>query len=174
MHKTFEKYLNSSLRYEKLSGPDKVSSFDDAKKYGLNCGALVHILIKELFNFKLPKELMCIELSYDQKYFKDVTKSKNIKRGDISILAKEGISHLFEPFKGEYISTEKIYDISKHPRIHLLMYTGESNSNGSPLLIHSNPLSENAIEIAPIENILKNKNYKKEYKRCRLRDEMKL
>ena len=171
MNEIFEKYLKIPLKYEKLSGPDKISSIDDAKKYGINCGALVHILINELFKIEFPKELMCIELSYDQEYFKDATDDPDIKLGDISILAKEGISQLLKPFESEYISNGRISDFRKHPRIHLLMYTGETDSLGSPLLIHSNPHSDNAIEISTLEKIMRHKNYEQEYKICRLRED---
>ena len=168
MHPSLQQLLQRPLKYQYHSGPDKVICLDTAEKVGLNCGALVHLLTKELFHVELPSKLMCLELIYDQQYFRDLSPYETTRLGDILVVGRKGLTELLNTFEQEYLKTSRILRGDDHPRIHLLMYTGKMNSPGDPLLVHATPYAGGGVKIWPQSELIRYKNYSQIYKQRRL------
>jgi hypothetical protein len=54
MNKVFLRYLDPGFRYVKSQNPALVRCRDDALRDGLNCVALAHLVIRDLFGYVLP------------------------------------------------------------------------------------------------------------------------
>jgi hypothetical protein len=54
MDEVFSRYLDPAFRYVKSQSPARVRSRDDALRDGLNCVALAHLVIRDLFGYALP------------------------------------------------------------------------------------------------------------------------
>ena len=170
MHPAIQQLLQRPLKYNYHSGPDNVKCLKTAEEAGLNCGALIHLLTKELFQVELPSKLMCIELLYDQQYLRDISPQETPKLGDIVAVGRKGLTELLNAFEREYLKTSRILHIENHPRIHLLMYTGEVNSPGDPLLVHATPYAGGGVRIWPLPTVMNYGRYSHIYKWRRLNE----
>lgn len=171
MSSIFQQAVQRPFRYRYDYGPDKVHGLETAEASGLNCGALVHLLTKELFRVELPKTLMCFELIYDSHYFRDVITQENTRPGDLLIVGRPGLTELLNIFAMEYEATGHIANIKEHPRVHLLMYTGQFASIEDPLLIHATPYSGGGVKIWPLSKVRDYHHYSQLYKQRRLKKE---
>jgi hypothetical protein len=54
MDETFLRYRDPAFRYAKSRNPARVRCRDDALRDGLNCVALAHLMIRDLFGYTLP------------------------------------------------------------------------------------------------------------------------
>jgi hypothetical protein len=69
MNETFLRYLDPAFRYAKSQNPARVRCRDDALRDGLNCVALAHLVIRDLFGYTLPAQLQALELVRDLEHF---------------------------------------------------------------------------------------------------------
>jgi hypothetical protein len=72
MDKVFLRYLDPAFRYVKSQTPALVRCRDDALRDGLNCVALAHLVIRDLFGYVLPAHLQALELVRDLEHFEPV------------------------------------------------------------------------------------------------------
>lgn len=49
MDEVFSRYLDPAFRYVRCQSPARVRSREDARRAGLNCVALAHLVIRDLF-----------------------------------------------------------------------------------------------------------------------------
>jgi cell wall-associated NlpC family hydrolase len=83
-----------------LSGPDKVRSFDDAERAGINCVSLAHLALRELFDYELPPDLFCYEMFKDTR-FEAVTPAE-MRMGDLVWFGPADIHSALGAFSPEY------------------------------------------------------------------------
>ena len=79
----FRRYLDPAFRYVRTQNPALVRSRDDALRDGLNCVALAHLVIRDLFGCALPAQLQAFELVRDGLYFEPVGDQRNVVAGDL-------------------------------------------------------------------------------------------
>ena len=163
--------IKRNIKYEYKNGPDKINSWEDAKESGLNCGALIHLLINDLFDIKLPSSLMCFELAYDQNYFRNLSQEEPRTLGDILVLGRVGLSDKIKRIEQEYTTQSKILNVLEHPRLHLVMCTANHNELGEPLVIHATPYQNGGIQLWSIAELQKYSCYQQVYKHLRLKQQ---
>jgi hypothetical protein len=83
MDKVFLRYLDPAFRYVKSQKPALVSCRDDALREGLNCVALAHLVIRDLFGYVLPARLQALELVRDLEHFEPVPDPEHMQAGDL-------------------------------------------------------------------------------------------
>ncbi len=174
MNCVFESYLESGLGYTFANGPDVIQTREDAAKKGLNCIALVHLLIRDLFDVELPKNLKSWEMFKDNPYFKDVDSTFSIKMGDIFFFGKSTLPSYAPFYKPIFNEDRELLNGSvgdmiidgRYTGVHLAMYTGEDDGANDPLIIHSSknvnlpdPNGINSIAIWPLSDFVTHKNY---------------
>ena len=98
MEKLVEQVLGYNLAYDFERGPREVRSFDDARRGGLNCVALAHLVVADQFGVVLPDYLQCTELFFDRTYTKPVRKT-DVRPGDLAWLGRSSATspHTFMP-----------------------------------------------------------------------------
>lgn len=156
-------------RYCYSSGPDVVSSWEDAGRHGLNCGALAHLLILDLFDIRLPQHLLPLEMYYDREWFDAIPIASPIEagewlRGDIAFFGKASTPENIATYRAAFDSHGRIVDWKQHPHLHVTFCTGE-RVNGQPLFIHATNFRKklegrtNDILFWPLSQFLATKTY---------------
>lgn len=109
--------------YRYLRGPNVVRSWKDAEQ-GMNCGAFVHLLLRDAYGTSLPPSLMCWEMLYDEHYL-DPAPFSSLTAGDVVFFG--GIADIirsrnYVPKWNEDRTT--LTNLRDHPRLHLALCLG--------------------------------------------------
>jgi len=83
MDETFLRYRDPAFRYAKSRNPARVRCRDDALRDGLNCVALAHLMIRDLFGYTLPAHLQALELVRDLEHFEPVPDPEHMQAGHL-------------------------------------------------------------------------------------------
>jgi hypothetical protein len=161
MSKVFESYLNSGCVYSFANGPDVIRSREQAAQQGLNCIALMHLLIRELFDIELPDYLKGWEMYRDNPYLSKVPSMHDIKLGDMFFFGRDQLPSYAVQYAPQYDDKNELINRAagdkligqQYAGVHLAMHTGEFNSAREPMLIHTNKI-EGTIVIWPLARFL--------------------
>jgi cell wall-associated NlpC family hydrolase len=128
-------YQNMHYAYD--NHPGVIRTLDDARIEGLNCETLTHLALRDL-GIQLPKEMRAMEIFQDDNTFIDVPEDAELELGDVFFFGKNNED---DPKK-----------------LHLAVFTGQHDGNGSPLLIHAN-WQDKGVSIWPLDKFGTHKRY---------------
>lgn len=168
MDDVFGRYLDPAFRYVKSQNPALVRSRDDALRDGLNCVALAHLVIRDLFGCTLPAELQALELVRDQAYFDPVPDAGRLSAGDLVWLGLDDPSLREEDFVPEYDGVDLVNG-GDFPVKHVAISTGASDHDDR-LLLHASVL-DGTNAIWPLARFADYPRYGRIYALRRLRPE---
>src|ERR1700691_5786652 len=89
MNNVFKNYIDKPYRYVYQNGPDIITSKDQAFKEGLNCIALMHLLLKDIFKLELPSNVKGWEIFCDNPYFESIKSKEDLQTGDILFFGRK-------------------------------------------------------------------------------------
>lgn len=149
MRQEFQKFLDGGYKYNFQSGPETVRSREQALSEGLNCIALMHILIHELLGVTLPTYLRAWEMFQENPYMKDVASQKMMNLGDIIFFGERELPSYARNYKPVYDESKLLINESegklvfgeRYAGVHIAMNTGEVSATGQPLVIHANKIA---------------------------------
>ena len=136
VHEILDEFLDPVYQYDFLQNPDVVRNKEDARRNGINCVSLAHLVTKELFGYTLPDKLGCAELYLDREHFNYADDVTAIRAGD---LVWFGLLHCLEPperFALQYDNQGRLVNWRDFPVKHVAIGTGLV-TNGEPLLLHA-------------------------------------
>ena len=128
-------YISPEYVYSFLSGPDIVQSKEDAWEIGINCISLAHLALKDLYDYELPRELMCAELYADREHFIPLEDGEAMMVGDLVWFGIEDPEVQVHEFVPHY-ENGSLINWADFPVKHVAIFTGEY-ADGDPLLLHS-------------------------------------
>ena len=137
MNEQLTRYLDPEFIYRFMQNPNVVRSEEDARKHGINCVSLAHLAIKNLFEYELPRDLLCAELYADTKHFERIEQLQDMQTGDLVWFGIEQPAIHPEEFVPRYDEQGKLINWSDFPVKHVAISTGEHNEDRDPLLLHS-------------------------------------
>lgn len=140
MHETFQRYLDPGFRYSLFQKPVLVRSREDALRDGLNCVALAHLLIRDLFGYGLPSALQTYELVRDREHFEPVLNPADLRAGDLVWFGLADPPVSLEEFTPRYDGDE-LLNWRDHPVKHVAIATGTRDDEGDPLLLHASRIA---------------------------------
>jgi hypothetical protein len=129
-------YLDPSFRYVFSRGPEWVRSREDAMSGGLNCVALAHLLIRDLFGYVLPANYQCTELSTDYEHFCAIPAASLMRTGDLVWFGRADAAVRIEDFVPRF-ENGKLANFDEYPINHVAIYTGVHGGSDYQL-IHAN------------------------------------
>lgn len=137
-------YLDPAFTYRFTGGPEVVRSKRDAWEDGLNCIALSHLVLSDLFDYALPPELHCAEMYTDNSHFTHlpnlapgVPDLTAMRRGDLVWFGRDDAPIAPEEFEPAY-REGKLVNWADFPVKHTAIFTGLHDSRShSPLLMHA-------------------------------------
>ncbi|ONH22268.1 hypothetical protein [Pseudofrankia asymbiotica] len=166
MDEVFRSYLDPSFRYVFSQGPARVRHREDARRDGLNCVALAHLVIRDLFGHALPAEFQSLELFYDLDHFEPVPALTELRAGDLVWLGTAAPRVRLEEFVPRYQDGE-LLNFSDFPVNHVAVCTGV-RAAGHDLLLHASPV-EGATALWPLHRFRGHARYRVIYAIRRLR-----
>ncbi len=162
-----QKYIDAKYRYDFKASPLRVSSLQSAKKNGINCVTLFHLILKDLYNIKLPSNLMSYEMTNDNNLFEDVSYPEQMESGDIVGFGVKKMKTLevFRPkFKGKELTNWEDFPVK-----HFAVYTGRK-SKGEPLMLHASSV-DGTVSVWALKQFAEYRNYATVYYIKRLKKE---
>src|SRR3989338_11626884 len=106
------KYLD--IPYQYGNGPQQISDRGLGRQNGINCETLTHWVFEDNGN-PLPKDMLSKEIYEDDELFKAIKPTEELEPGDVFIFGRETCN---DPRK-----------------LHLAVYTGETDEQNNALLI---------------------------------------
>lgn len=167
MNRLLEPYIDPAFEYRFTQGPDVVQSREDAIRYGINCVSLAHLALKDLFEYRLPPDLMCAELHMDREHFVNVNNLQDMQTGDLLWFGIEEPAVAVDDFVPHYVDGQLVNWID-FPVKHVAIYTGEKNEDNDYLLLHSTHV-EGTNVIWPLAKFAGYQKYEKLYGITRLK-----
>ncbi len=154
----------AGIRYEYDAGPDKVRDLDDARIHGVNCGAFVHIAIRELFGFSIPSHLMCLELFHDfeEKYFYCIDLEQDAQIGDIYFMGRVNDLERIYAFAPRFNPDQTFANIDEHPPLHLVMIRRSAWHSLEHEVIHAD-YRTGGIVVTTLGELMKEQRYAQVY-----------
>jgi hypothetical protein len=162
-----ESYIDSRFRYVLKQIPVKVRSRDDALSSGLNCIALAHLVIADVFGYRLPAELQCVELALDEIDFEEVSSTDELLPGDLIWFGTNAPVVDLTDFVPRYANGD-LLNFDEFPINHVGIATGEQEE-GDPLVLHASPV-DGTNAIWPLGRFSEYPRYGTIYKISRLRE----
>lgn len=145
MDEVFARYLGPGFRWAYRQNPARVRSRDDALRDGVNCVALAHLVIRDLFGVTLPADLQTYELIGDQTYFEPVPGPEALRAGDLVWFGPERPGVRLEEFVPRF-DGDDITNMRDFPVKHVAVCTG----GASDPLLHAS-LIEGTTALWPLE-----------------------
>jgi len=153
----FGSFLKGGYAYNFANGPDVITTEAEAAQSGLNCIALIHLLIRRLYDMRLPGNVKGWEMYCDNPYFTQIPSLDDAKLGDVLFCGRQELPAYALAYHPTYndqreLTNQEVGDKligQQYAGIHLAMYTGDKDDAGSPLLIHANKL-EGTVAIWPL------------------------
>lgn len=168
MHEVIQDFLRGQYHYNFHATPVKIKSREEAQREGLNCGTLVHLLIREIFGIHLPIRLMCLEMFYDTQYLRTITDDETMTLGDIMFVGRLDITNHLQAFTPNYAPDGTFANWEEHPKLHLTLFTG-IYEGGDPLFVHANQFDQ-GIALWPLSHFARYWSYETCYAIRRLRE----
>jgi hypothetical protein len=162
----FRSYLDPAFRYVFSQGPERVRSRADALSKGLNCIALAHLIIHDLFDYVLPATYRCTELSTDGEHFTSIPSVSLMRPGDLVWLGRADPATGIEDFVPRF-ENDRLANFNEYPINHVAIYTGVYDQDDY-MLIHANRVDQtNAVW--PLRAFQDHDRYRRVYAITRLR-----
>lgn len=160
-----ESYIDPAFVYRFRSGPDVIRSRADALREGINCVSLAHIVLAEMFDYRLPPDLLCTEMYQDREHFREIPELSEAQAGDLVWFGLQDPPVGFADFVPQYRDGD-LLNWADFPVKHVAIHTGRHTDDG-PLLLHStHRVGTNAVW--PIREFAEYRQYKKSYGVTRL------
>lgn len=171
MDPRLEAFLDPRFCYVFSQNPARVRSKSDAIAAGLNCIALAHLVIADLFGFQLPAELQSLELSSDDAHFESLGWPTDLASGDLIWLGTNQPLIDLAEFTPRY-DGNNLLNFNEFPINHVAIATGERRE-GDALLLHASPI-DGTNALWPLHRFIEHERYGRIYKVMRLRDAFKV
>lgn len=142
--------------------PDRIT----AVQTGLNCVALAHLVLKDLFDRQLPTSLHCYEMVIDELYFQTLSMDSEMQAGDLVWLGLENPAISLADFMPEYDEGNNLLNWRANPVKHVAIYTGQ-RINDDLMMLHASQMN-NSNTIWPLRQFSRYRRYKKIYRISRL------
>ena len=170
MNNILESYVNPAYVYKFCQGPDVVRDRKDALRYGINCVALAHLAIRDLFDYALPRELQCAEMYLDRNHFEKVNGTEAMRQGDLVWFGIDNAT--IEPEEFELVYEHGVLvNWADFPVKHVSVYIGNKDERGVPLLLHATHVGgTNAVW--PVDRFVEYRKYRRMYGITRLIPEL--
>ena len=168
MDDLFRRYLDPAFRYVRTQNPALVRSRDDALRDGLNCVALAHLVIRDLFGCALPAHLQAFELVRDELYFEPAGDQAHVEAGDLIWLGLDRPEADQAAFVPQYDGVELVNG-GHFPVKHVAIGTGDRD-HGDPLLLHAS-VADGTNAVWPLTRFAGYPRYGRVYAHRRLRPE---
>lgn len=121
----FEQYLDPALKYDFTKGPEVVGDLEQARKMGMNCISLAHIVLKDLFDVALRPEQHCYEMYADSIHFESVEKPSAMQVGDLVWFGYPRPRVSPATYKPVYDTLGRLENWRDNPIKHVGIYTGK-------------------------------------------------
>lgn len=143
-----ERYLGDNrLVYNFDLTPKDVPSLAQAYLRGINCTLLARFVQEDLYNYKLPDELMCTEMYFDTKHFYR-TNPESLRAGDLVWFGRLDSKQTVNEFIPEYNKSRQLLNWKQLPINHVGIATGETSDQG-PVILHA--IEQENVTLWPIE-----------------------
>jgi hypothetical protein len=169
MDEPFRSYLDPSFRYAHSQGPPRVRSRRDAVRGGVNCVALAHLVIRDLFGVELAPGLQSFELFSDRADFEPVPAWSRLQAGDLLWFGTDDPSVPLTAFTPRYLAGDLV-NFRDFPVNHVAICTGTQDATGDDLLLHASS-ADGTNSLWPTRKFLDYPRYQRLYKITRLRQE---
>jgi hypothetical protein len=165
----FSGYLDPAFRYVWSQGPARVRSREDALRDGLNCVALAHLAIRDLFGYALPARMQALELFGDSVRFEAVADADGMEAGDLVWFGVASPRVALDEFVPRY-DGEELVNFGDFPVKHVAICTG-TRDGGDHLLLHASS-AEGTNALWPLRRFGDCDRYRRVYGIRRLREEV--
>lgn len=155
-----QNYLDANYYYDFMSGPASLKLKKVADRVGINCVALFHLMIRDLFGYSLPNKLRSYEMTHDTQYFEEVSTLSAMQLGDIVGFGSAKPQFQINTFKPKFIGGELI-NWQDFPVKHFAVYINEKLP-GDYLMLHASPV-DGTVSVWPLKKFSRYKNYQKIY-----------
>jgi len=169
VNEAFTRYLDPAFRYVSSQNPARVRSRDDALRDGLNCVALAHLVIRDLFGYALPARLQALELTRDLAHFEPVPDPERMRAGDLVWLGVDRPRVQLDEFVPRYDGDE-LANPGDFPVKHVAICTG-TRDEGHHLLLHASS-ADGTNALWPLRKFAGYDRYRRIYAIRRLRREV--
>jgi hypothetical protein len=170
MDEPFRSYLDPAFRYVRSQGPPRVRSRADAARDGLNCVALAHLVIRDLFGFALSPQFQAYELFNDQADFEQVPDGSTLEAGDLLWFGTDHPSARLDSFTPRYQDGE-LLNFAGFPVNHVAICTGGRDETGDYVLLHASA-GDGTNALWPVRKFRDYDRYRRLYAVTRLRPEL--
>jgi len=168
MDEVLSRYLDPAFRYVWSQNPARVRTREDALRDGLNCVALAHLVIRDLFGYTLPDRLQSLELARDLAHFEPVPEPGRMRAGDLVWFGVDRPRVELDEFVPQYDGDELING-SDFPVKHVAIRVG-SCDDGDCLLLHASSV-DGTNALWPLRRFRDYDRYRQIYAIRRLRQE---
>jgi hypothetical protein len=169
--KMFLRYVDPAFRYAMSQNPALVRSRDDALRDGLNCVALAHLVIRDLFDCVLPAHLQALELVRDLEHFELVPDPDHLRAGDLVWLGVDRPHVEQEEFVPRYNGAELVNG-GDFPVKHVAICT-DAYDDDDHLMLHASS-ADGTNALWPLRRFRDYDRYRRIYAIRRLRREFRL
>ena len=142
----------------------------DAARGGVNCVALAHLVIRDLFGAQLPPELQSFELFNDLADFEAVPAGYGLEAGDLVWFGRDQPGVALRAFTPRYVAGELV-NFDDFPVNHVAICTGSRDDAGDYLLLHASS-REGTNSAWPMRRFLGYDRYRRVYATTRLRPQL--
>lgn len=137
MSSSLEEFVDPSYVYQFSHGPHVVGSIDAARAAGVNCVSLAHLVLRSLYDYRLPPDLLCTEMFYDRDHFRPLDPGEQPQLGDIGWLGIARPLIDIDAFEPRYGENGELLNWNEFPVTHIAVHTGEQDEAGDSLLLHA-------------------------------------
>lgn len=165
MIEVINKYINPVFRYNFHQGPANVPDISTAIQNGLNCIALAHLALKDLFDYSLPPSLHCYEMFSDEERFLPIDAADEMQKGDLVWFGHSSPRIPIDEFVPHYDDGGTLTNWMDNPVKHVAIYSGEKIDDF--MMLHATYI-EGTNVIWPLKKFADYVRYEKIYKISRL------
>lgn len=169
MEDIFENFVRAGYTYSFEQGPNKIRSHEDARVNGLNCVALAHLAMKDLFDYTLPQDFQCLELFLDREHFEPIDGLDSMQQGDLVWFGFAEPEVTLEAFVPVYDEQGELTNWKDVALRHVGVFTGERDEDNEPLILHATR-SAGTTAVWPLQKFQKYRRYRKIYGISRLKE----
>lgn len=140
----FNKFIDLNAPYKLMSGPNVVKNLEDAQELGMNCIALAHFVLEDMFGQRLPEHMRCYETFTNTNKFELVDGIESSQAGDLVWFGLESPKISVEEFVPDY-QDQELANWQDFPVKHVGIITGEHEGN-EPLILHTTFYARGSVE----------------------------
>lgn len=160
-----ERYVDPAFIYRFTQGPDRVPDEATARRDGLNCVALAHLVLRDLFGQSLPNSLHCYEMVSDTQYFDTIDSTETMQAGDLVWFGLVSPKVSLLDYIPQYDRNGDLVNWRDNPVKHVAIYTGENPRDR--LMLHTTNI-EGTNVVWPLRQFADYRRYERIYRISRL------